>query len=42
MELMAHVTLNEYASLVGIFMLGVGSGLALAWTVLGRWISQDR
>ncbi len=42
MELLAHITLNEFASLSGIFLLGVGSGLALAWTVVGRWIGQDR
>ncbi len=42
MELMAHITFSEYAPFVGTFMLGVGAGLALAWTFLGRSIGQDR
>ncbi len=42
MELLAHITLNEFASFAGIFLLGIGSGLALAWSFVGRWTGQNR
>lgn len=41
MELLAHITMNEFASFAGIFLLGVGFGLASAWALIGRRTGQD-
>ncbi len=36
MELFSHITLNEIAAFVGVFLLGVAGGAALVWEMVRR------
>ncbi len=41
MDLLAHITFNEIAVVTAVYLLGIVSGLALAWKLLGRWPHRD-
>jgi len=38
MQLLAHLTLYETAPLLGVYLLGVLSGVTLAWLIGRRWL----
>ena len=34
MQILAHITFNEIAVFAGVYLLGIASGLAIAWQLL--------
>lgn len=42
MTLLAHVTHYEVPNLIGLYALGVGTGMAIGYVVWGWWLQQNR
>lgn len=40
MHLLSHITYNEIALVLGVYLLGVASGAALVWQLVRRTIGR--
>ena len=42
MHLLAHLTMYEAASFIGVFLLGLMAGVALSGKLAGWWLRRQR